>query len=217
MGFVRGLQAQLSLHYPKAFQEILSGKIVLRKSETKSEAVGLIQDKLKELNFFIGDPKGKNRGVYGTQTERAVKEFQKVVGLKPDGFIGRNTLLALLLSNPPQLPEGLKRKTGPHGAILFALKPEVTSVFSDIVAVWEKFGASTPVITSGNDGRHRVNSRHYRDLAIDIRGNNVSDKTLKAIAQELKKILGNQYYVEAEFFPNDPQKDHIHIAYKGTP
>lgn len=59
-------------------------------------------------------------------------------------------------------------------------------------------------ITSGNDGVHMENSKHYRNEAIDIRRRDMINamKTAKII----KYVLGNNYDVILE-------SDHIHIEY----
>lgn len=95
------------------------------------------------------------------------------------------------------------------------LAPQMREVFPALVSVWEKYRAPAPVITSGNDSKHTKNSKHYSNRAIDIRGNNVSDEKLKEMAAELQRVLGPDYYVQAEFFPNDPANDHIHVQYNG--
>lgn len=57
----------------------------------RGEDVRTLQRALKEQGF---DP-GQIDGVYGKKTERAVKRFQKSVGLKADGIAGRRTFTAL--------------------------------------------------------------------------------------------------------------------------
>lgn len=55
------------------------------------EDVRTLQRALKEQGF---DP-GQLDGVFGKKTERAVKRFQRSVGLKADGIAGRRTFAAL--------------------------------------------------------------------------------------------------------------------------
>jgi hypothetical protein len=66
-----------------------------------------------------------------------------------------------------------------------------------------------PVITSGNDSRHRHNSLHYENKAIDIRtttSKHINWWKAKRIANKLKKELPIQYKVILE-------NDHIHLSY----
>ncbi|MGF7118834.1 peptidoglycan-binding domain-containing protein [Methanobacterium oryzae] len=55
------------------------------------ENVASLQKWLKENNFYTGETDGN----FGTDTEAAVKAFQKEVGLKEDGKVGYYTLLAM--------------------------------------------------------------------------------------------------------------------------
>ncbi|MDP2940321.1 MAG: peptidoglycan-binding domain-containing protein [Candidatus Omnitrophota bacterium] len=56
-----------------------------------------IQKALKNANFYDGPIDG----MLGKRTRRAIKEFQKSVGLKADGIIGRETMekLSIYLTN----------------------------------------------------------------------------------------------------------------------
>lgn len=53
--------------------------------------VELVQSKLKELGFLTGSVDG----IFGSGTEKAVKAFQKSVGLTADGIAGPKTIAAL--------------------------------------------------------------------------------------------------------------------------
>jgi peptidoglycan hydrolase-like protein with peptidoglycan-binding domain len=59
--------------------------------------VAQIQDLLADLGFKLPisvKRKGAD-GIFGPETERVVKEFQRRTGLKPDGFVGTHTLARL--------------------------------------------------------------------------------------------------------------------------
>lgn len=60
------------------------------------------------------------------------------------------------------------------------------------------------VITSGNDGVHMKNSKHYSDCAVDIRSNDMTYP--KQTTSLLKSSLGRDYDVLFEI-------DHIHIEF----
>lgn len=61
-------------------------------------------------------------------------------------------------------------------------------------------------ITSGNDGKHMKNSKHYTNEAIDIRTFDMELGRDVHTTLRLKKRLGKDYDVILE-------KDHIHIEY----
>jgi hypothetical protein len=68
------------------------------------------------------------------------------------------------------------------------------------------------VVTSANDGKHMLGSKHFTNNAFDLRANNMTDEQQKKIAAELQEKLGSDYYVGAEFFANG-SNDHIHVEY----
>ena len=61
------------------------------KKGNKGDDVKVIQSKLKELGFLSGSVDG----IFGSNTEKAVKAFQKSAGLKDDGIVGNKTIAAL--------------------------------------------------------------------------------------------------------------------------
>lgn len=66
----------------------------LSKYGSSGSEVTQIQQKLQSLGFY----NGSIDGVYGTDTKKAVTEFQKSCGLTPDGIAGTKTLTYLGLS-----------------------------------------------------------------------------------------------------------------------
>lgn len=72
---------------------------VLSKIGSQGNEVKAIQEKLKERGVY----KGSVDGVYGTNTQKAVKTFQKQQGLTQDGVAGPATLkkLGISMGNVP--------------------------------------------------------------------------------------------------------------------
>lgn len=82
-------------------------------------------------------------------------------------------------------------------------------------------------ITSANDSKHRENSYHYDDLAIDIRTRNLSPGAIKHITERMfvgkfMQDIANvtfryPYWLEHEakkrFYDVVLEKDHIHIEF----
>ena len=70
----------------------LSGNVpALSKLGSRSDEVTQIRTKLKERGLYAGNIDG----IFGTQTQAAVIQFQKQKGLTPDGIAGPATLQAL--------------------------------------------------------------------------------------------------------------------------
>ena len=71
-----------------------SGKKAIGKGERDKEAVALLQSCMEELgfNFVRSKHGGKLDGVFGTETDQIIKEFQGKHGLKADGLVGPKTL-----------------------------------------------------------------------------------------------------------------------------
>lgn len=82
------------LDIPKKF--LLDGP---DKGMFKKGRKGLIKHAVQQIQFFLNDngyPAGKADGWYGKKTARAVRKFQQDKDLKPDGDVGKNTLLAMI-------------------------------------------------------------------------------------------------------------------------
>lgn len=62
---------------------------------SRGQEVRQIQSKLRELGLYSGSIDG----IYGTATQKAVRQFQKNCGLTADGIAGRKTLLYLGLGS----------------------------------------------------------------------------------------------------------------------
>jgi len=63
------------------------------KKEDKGYGVESLQEMLKQLGYFSGEPDG----FYGVGTERAVALFQEKEGLEITGVADDNTLLVLAM------------------------------------------------------------------------------------------------------------------------
>ena len=90
------------------------------------------------------------------------------------------------------IPKEIKFKSGVSPDDLM---PEMKFVLSKVVDVWKENTNVQPVVTSTNDGKHRNDSLHYENLAIDLRANNLNLKVARGIEAELKQDLGDDYDV----------------------
>jgi peptidoglycan hydrolase-like protein with peptidoglycan-binding domain len=99
---------------------------------SRGDGVAAVQGVLADLGYNLSRTmaRGAPDGIFGPETEEAVKAFQRAHGLRPDGYVGPKTLAALdaeIMANPlvleladladekalmalqPALPLGLRR------------------------------------------------------------------------------------------------------------
>jgi LysM repeat protein len=93
------------------------------------------------------------------------------------------------------------------------LDPAMQPVVEAVAQAARRLGLPTPVITSGNDSRHRDGSLHYENRALDFRGNNISVAQGVALQNEVRRILGPQYDVLFEISRSNPSNNHLHIEF----
>lgn len=76
------------------------------------------------------------------------------------------------------------------------------------------------VITSLNDGRHSMKSKHWLGHAADLRTHNLPQRVDKQdIVRDIKKALGNSKDYDVILESIDTPNEHIHIEFdpKGQP
>lgn len=93
------------------------------------------------------------------------------------------------------------------------LHPKMGPVIIAVAKAAKQLALPTPVITSGNDGKHKAGSLHGKNRALDFRGNNITDAKGAALQTAVAKSLGNDYDVIFEVFPANPPNDHLHVEY----
>ncbi len=79
----------------------------------------------------------------------------------------------------------------------------IQEILALIVPVYESFGVPC-VVTSGTDGEHAPQSKHYLGQALDFRVSNIKPDDLQPLVQSCKKACGQNYFVWFE-------GDHIHV------
>jgi hypothetical protein len=114
------------------------------------------------------------------------------------------------------------------------LHTKISDGLGTVGDVWSDNHLPEPVVTSGNDNIHpgnnhpgtkcgpsdsetdcrsTSNSLHYKGKAIDLSDHGMDNEMKKAVVDELRRKLGNQYKVGIH---NKGTKDeHIHIEYHG--
>lgn len=123
---------------------------------------------------------------------------------------------------PLAVPEGpvdgarLARKLGlgvKAGARLSQMDGDLVPALGVVAEEARALGLPRPVVTSGNDStQHAAGSAHYDNRALDFRGNNISDQQGERWAERVRERLGPNYAVDFERFPDNPARDHLHVA-----
>lgn len=88
----------------------------LSKYGSRGEEVRQIQTKLKRWGYYNGNVDG----IYGSQTQKAVRYFQSKNGLAVDGIAGKNTLAAMGIFNSSTSSSGGSSSTNTNNLNLLA-------------------------------------------------------------------------------------------------
>lgn len=92
------------------------------------------------------------------------------------------------------------------------LHPAMAKAIEAVAEVASANDLPRPVITSGNDSGHMQGSLHYRDRALDFRGNNITVARGRALAAGVAVILGGEFDVFFETFA-DMSNNHLHVEF----
>jgi hypothetical protein len=100
------------------------------------------------------------------------------------------------------------------GVTLLGLVPQMLIAVMVLDALYSRQGTEL-VLTSGNDGKHKRDSEHYGGRALDFRTRTLpsADATAKQIAATAQEMLGSDFFVQYEEFPDNPSNNHIHVQY----
>ena len=88
------LFGSITLYQNRRINEVKASQVLSRLG-SRGEEVRKIQQKLKNWGYYSGGVDG----IYGTQTQNAVKSFQRKNGLTADGIAGKDTLNAMGISS----------------------------------------------------------------------------------------------------------------------
>lgn len=62
------------------------------------------------------------------------------------------------------------------------------------------------VVTSGRDGQHKKQSKHYTNEALDFRVRDIQPEDLKSVVQSCQEVLGKDFDVVLE-------ATHLHVEF----
>lgn len=98
------------------------------------------------------------------------------------------------------------------GVNISGLQPELVLAIVVAKDIWTKHSLDL-TLTSGNDGKHMVNSLHYRGMAYDFRTKDIPTEALKDLIynalQEVLEPLGFDIVFESR----GGDQEHIHLEY----
>lgn len=92
------------------------------------------------------------------------------------------------------------------GVDLRGISPQMAIAYTVACAVYMERAGVHCWITSASDGKHGLNSLHYKGQALDLRTNSLAPERAMAVHASLKAALGDQFDVVLE-------SDHIHLEY----
>lgn len=121
--------------------------MLLKKGE-RGDKVKSVQEKLKKLNFYAGSVDG----IFGANTDRAVKSFQTSRGLLIDGIVGPQTFSALAKAterlNAPSTPSSESREQK-------SVPPTHDGISACSHAAWERYESFRDcLLGENNTGEH---------------------------------------------------------------
>lgn len=152
----------------------------------RGDDVRSFQRKLNALGFDAG----KEDGLYGPNTDRAAREFQRNVGNEVDGIVGPHMIASLLRMRPQESApsralvreeEELRHARGSIEGRIVAIdtvdgadEPAVTAIAASLAADLRSMGAE-PVVIDGADGvasaseRARAANELEADICLSMR------------------------------------------------
>ena len=91
------------------------------------------------------------------------------------------------------------------------LMPQIYIILPALDAIFDNVNRPC-VITSASEGKHKIGSFHYKDLALDLRSRDLPNEQIKLeVLQRIKDELGEKYDVLLEQLGGPGE--HYHLEY----
>ncbi len=182
-----------------------------------SDLRGRRMDELSDVAGIAGKGALGGNADLGMPDTVALPTSERAPALEASSLEGGTLLTA---PNGPVDGAAVARELGlsvKAGARLDRMDGEMVPAMSAVAQEARALGLPRPVVTSGNDStQHVAGSAHYDNRALDFRGNNVSDEQGEQWAQRVQQRLGSSYAVDFERFPDNPARDHLHVAKRSS-
>lgn len=93
-----------------------------------------------------------------------------------------------------------------EGVSLRKLSPQATLLAVVMDQIYQANGIRDCVITSGDDGKHRPDSKHYKGDALDFRTRDLTSAKQVKVVAEARAALGRHFDIVLE-------SDHVHAEF----
>ena len=197
--------------------DISNPRLDYRDIARRDQAISFIMDDLmSDLRSRRIDELADVAKIAGQGTLGSAADLDIPAGVPlPTGSLSESRLITQDFAGPVdgaamarELGLGIKR-----GVRLDRMDGSLVPAMGAVAEEARALGLPKPVVTSGNDSSQHVSgSAHYANRALDFRGNNISDQQGEQWAARVRERLGPSYSVDFERFPDNPARDHLHVA-----
>lgn len=193
-------------------EEVKAGKKLL-KSGMMGDFVKKVQNQLKVKGVNPGTIDGK----FGKNTKNAVIQFQKTLGLKPDGVVGKNTYDQLFFETPKVEPTNVQQQTP-------AEQPGLNPVYEPKAPEIQRQQPTIPPLTNREQRRANRMARRQQNAHVDPQPTikeslkNTLKKTLVEKKEEKEnlliesKIINNRFNIITEGRTLETDEDQIRLV-----
>jgi conjugal transfer mating pair stabilization protein TraG len=217
----------------------MSNLVQMRYEDMRRERPELHLPDLASPNLSLQEMQRRDQGVTAVMADlmadlrgRKIGELGDVAGMSPTGSLGTNADLGFpsrpvepIAAEPPALPlapEGAvdgrpyARQFGislKGGAKIDQIDGGLVPAMAVVAEEAKRLNLPRPTITSGNDSvQHEAGSAHYDNRGLDFRGKTITIDQGREWERSVAARLGAGYGVQFEVFPDQPDRNHLHVS-----